>query len=104
MPQPQVNEATLVRGTVAFGAISGAYASVIAAGTNLRYLRLRNSTDAALIVSFNNSTDHLDIAVGATEVLDLASLGLCLSKGVFVKDAGVAATSGNFTALGGYSA
>lgn len=89
--------------SIAFGAVSGAYAAV---GTPLanasRLLMFDNIMDTALLISFDGSNDHIFIAASSSKIIDLASnrvgpvdqLELSESTTIYVKQASGAPGSG----------
>jgi len=88
--------------TLAFGVINGVYSSL---GTPLshpaRLLIFQNSTDADMYVSFNGIDDHLELMPYGYLIIDLSSnktvpQGFYQAEGdqIYIKDQGVAATSG----------
>ena len=87
----------------AFGTISGTYAAVGSSLVNpCRILKLNNTTDADLIVSFNGITDHDVIPAGSGTIYDYgtnrsyngATAELPAGTLVYVKQASGAATIG----------
>jgi hypothetical protein len=88
--------------TLAFGAITGAYAGVGTALDNpARMIILKNLTDTELFASLNGIDDQVHLAKGEVIVLDITSNkamggGFFLAQGdrVYVRDTGVAPTQG----------
>lgn len=90
--------------SLAFGGISGAYAAVGTSFANpVRILKITNTTDANLLISFDGVTDRDIIAANTIEVLDYGSnkadtggqLDQSTGDRVYVKQAGGAATGGS---------
>jgi len=90
--------------TLAFGGISGTYAGVgIAFANPVRMLKITNTTDANLLISFDGVNDRDIIPAGTIEVLDYGSnsaspvgqLDQSVGDRVYVKQSGGAATSGS---------
>ena len=88
--------------SLAFGSISGTYAAVGAACDRpLRMLRVVNGTDAALLISYDGSTDHMAVLPGQTALLDICTNrvrddGFFIAEGTqfFAKQALAAPTTG----------
>lgn len=60
--------------TLAFGGISGTYATVGAALThNWRMFRITNNTDGDLLISFDGTTDNLFVPKGSFVLYDLSA-------------------------------
>lgn len=91
--------------TAAFGAIGGAYSTV---GTPfdhvVRILIMQNLTNQQVLISFDGVTDNLTLPIGGQLVLDYMSdqsrvggeFAQPIGTQVYVKNAGVAPTVGNF--------
>ncbi len=85
-----------------FGGIGAGYAAVGApADQPLRMLRVVNSTDAALLISFDGIVDHMAVLAGQSVLLDVTTNrvredGFFIAQGTqfFAKRAAGAPTSG----------
>jgi len=96
---------------LAFGGISGVYATVGSATANAwRMVRFKNLTDQTVSISWDGTTDNLFLAAGEIDSLDFStdrgpSNGLFLPQGIqfFVKDNGAATTSGEVVIEGFFS-
>lgn len=91
--------------TAAFGAIGGAYSAVGTPFAHMtRILIMQNLTNQQVLVSFDGVTDNLTLPTGGQLILDYMSdqslLGgeflQAIGTQVYVKNAGVAPTTGNF--------
>lgn len=81
-------------GTVAFGGISGTYATTLAI-TDGAILTLLNKTDQPVIFSLNGGTnDYIKVFANDSHPIDFGAAGLRFTGTVSVKHAGVAPTSG----------
>jgi len=89
--------------SVAFGAIGAGYAALGTATTDhSRLFSIFNSTNTDVLISFDGATDHMRIAAGSGQVLDLSTNkirddGLFLRKETifYIKRAAGAPASGN---------
>lgn len=89
--------------SVAFGGVNAAYTAVGTATTDhSRLISIFNSTDTDVLLSFDGSTDHMRIASGTGQVLDLSTNkirddGLFLAQGTifYIKRAAGAPSTGN---------
>lgn len=87
---------------LAFGAISGTYAALgVPLTNNARLVSFQNSTDVAVYISFDGSTDHLRMATNSFKLLDLSSNkvrddGLFIASGtqIWVKQVSSGPSSG----------
>lgn len=60
--------------TLAFGGISGSYATVGTALTHLwREFKITNNTDGDMLVSFDGTTDNLFVPAGSFTLYDLST-------------------------------
>lgn len=86
---------------LAFGSISGSYATLITLTQDAYEIRFTNQTDAAILVSFNGgSTNHILVRANTDySVINLIGLGLSLASGasISIAHAGVAPTVGRFS-------
>jgi hypothetical protein len=97
--------ATFQDGAIAFGALSGTYATVITAGGDLRNVSMRNNTNAVVVVSLNSGAgDSYTLDSGDMVSLDLKTLGLRIASGATLqaKYSGGAPTSGSIRINGVY--
>lgn len=94
--QAKVNTAA---GRLAFGSISGTYATLLALTTgNYRMLVIYNGTDKEMIVSLDGGTTAFAyIATGKELSLNFGAADLEFNGTIQVKDNGSAATSGAIT-------
>lgn len=92
---PGTQAATWTSATYAFGSITASYTTALTNSARLKYLRFWNQTDAGVIISFNASTDHLFLAAGAVETIDLGMNGRDMQSNVSVKRLSGAPTTGN---------
>ncbi len=97
--------ATFQDGAIAFGSLSGTYATVITAGGDLRNVSVRNNTNNVVIVSFDSgSSAAYTLDSGDALSLDLKSIGRRIASGTTLqaKHSGVAPTSGSIRINGVY--
>jgi hypothetical protein len=88
-------EATFVRAAVDAASVASSLTSVITNTEQLRFVRVRNTTDAAVDIAFNGSTPDVDaIAAGATELIDLGSNGRDVRTDVYLQYNSAAPTTG----------
>lgn len=84
---------------VAFGSVGAAYATLLANATALRYLKVQNGTDAAVIISLDAGvTDFMRLGPGEKEVVDLAAAGGKVSTDISQKYETGAPTTGSLYA------
>ncbi len=91
--------------TIAFGALTGSYATVITAGGDLKNVSMRNNTNAIVVVSLNSGAgDSYTLDSGDMVSLDLKPLGLRVASGATLqaKYSGGAPTSGSIRINGVY--
>jgi len=90
--------------TVAFGSVTSSYAAVGSATTDMiRLVAFNNGTNQSLLISLDGTTDHFRVVGNGFKLLDLTTNrvrddGLFIAKGTtfYIKDEGVAPTSGSF--------
>ena len=98
--------------SLAFGSISGTYAAIGSAITNMvRIIHIENLTDALMTFSFTGNTDHFVLPAGGFLLLDLSANkisdgGWFVSEGtqMFVKQTSGAATTGSVYVSAFYAA
>lgn len=89
---------------IAFGSVSGTYASVGTPMTDhVRLISFNNSLDQDVYVSFDGSLDHLRVAKNSFKLLDLSANkvrddGLFLAVGtqIYIKEVSASVASGDF--------
>lgn len=96
---------TFQDGSIAFGALTTSYATVITAGGDLKNVTMRNNTNAVVLVSLDSgSTAAYTLDSGDAISLDLKPLGLRVPSGATLqaKYSGSAPTSGSIRINGVY--
>lgn len=96
----QVNITLPVLGSLAFGSISGSYATCMLANAysgRIRGIVLKNDTDKTLIYSLNGGTaDHYPLGSGDGLFIPFSQLNVFVANGaITIKHAGSAPTSGS---------
>lgn len=91
-----LSEGTGHYAAVAFGSIGAAYATLLTNAVALRYLKVQNATDAAVVISLDaGSTDFMRLGPGEKEVIDLAAAGVKVSTDISQKRESGAPTTGD---------
>lgn len=89
---------TSALGTLAFGGVTTAYATLLTNSAKGLIVSIDNKLDKDIYVSYNASTDHVFVAAGASKILDYGSNGRWVASNISVKSIGANATSGNIYA------
>lgn len=89
------------QGTLAFGSVGAAYATLLAAISNVQLMVITNTLDKECILSFDGTNDNLTVRGGDMLVLPFTSCDLVFSSGanaIRVKQGAAGApASGNIT-------
>ncbi len=95
VPAPSTSEATFLRAAVAFGSVASSLTSVITNSNQVRFLRVRNTTDQPIDIAFNGTTVNIDsIPAGASEFYDFGADGRDIRTDVYLKYTNSAPSSG----------
>lgn len=84
--------------TVAFGSITGSFASLVAAASEVVAVVLSNATDASIDVSLDASNFFIAVPPGQAIVVPLGDADVCATVSVDVRHQGVAPTVRGFSA------
>lgn len=82
-------------GTLAFGGVTTAYATLLTNSAKAKIVSFDNKLDKDVYISYNASTDHVLIAAGASKIFDYGSNGRWVASNISVKAIGANATTGN---------
>lgn len=96
--QVATTAATFQDGSIAFGALTTNYQTVVATGGTIKNVSMRNNTNAVIVVSLNGgSTTSYTLDSGDAVSLDLKTLGLNIASSVNLqaKVSGTLPTSGS---------
>ena len=85
-------------GTLAFGGVTTAYATLLTNAVKGLILSVDNKLDKDVYISTNASTDHYFVAAGGSKIIDFGSNGRWVASNISVKAIGSNATSGNIYA------
>lgn len=95
VPAPSTSAATFLRAAIAFGSVAAALTSVITNSNQIRFIRIRNTTDQPVDIAFNGTTVNIDsIPAGASEFYDFGADGRDIRTDVYLKYTSVAPASG----------
>lgn len=85
---PGTQAITPTTGSLAFGAVSGTYATLVTNATIGKMITGYNGLDTPIILSFNASTDALFVGIGAVFAFDLGANGRHVASNISVKSIG----------------